>query len=317
MRLTTTILVMAGVTLAGCAQPVPQSNPGVGFANYSDYEIERARREAALNGQAPAAAPLPTVAPVGAVPPAAVPPGGIASSELAAAGIGTGAATGASPTVLPIAPSTTPTVITAAGVTGQGGAPALGTLPPIPGTTPAAATVSATAPLQTANGLPTTAAVAPSTAPPTALPGTTGLQTPPVAAAAAPVAVAGAAQQPEWNPAADPLRQSGLEANPTNAAPALVTGPQATPATSAGPNIVDYALNAPNARGQEYYSRFIFAGEGRMLRNCGDYATPDDAQRDFLARGGPERDPRGIDPDGDGFACAWDPAPFRAAVGRG
>ena len=75
MRLTTTILVMAGVTLAGCAQPVPQSNPGVGFANYSDYEIERARREAALNGQAHAAAPLPTVAPVGAVPPAAVPPG--------------------------------------------------------------------------------------------------------------------------------------------------------------------------------------------------------------------------------------------------
>ena len=33
-----------------------------------------------------------------------------------------------------------------------------------------------------------------------------------------------------------------------------------------------------------------------------------------LPCGGPERDPRGLDPDGDGFACDWDPAPFRAAV---
>ena len=66
--------------------------------------------------------------------------------------------------------------------------------------------------------------------------------------------------------------------------------------------------------GQEWYARFVFSGEGRMLRNCNGYANPDDAQRDFLARGGPERDPRGLDPDGDGFACAWDPAPFRAAT---
>ena len=53
-----------------------------------------------------------------------------------------------------------------------------------------------------------------------------------------------------------------------------------------------------------------------MQRNCADYRTPDEAQRDFLTRGGPERDSRGLDPDGDGFACGWDPAPFRAAVGR-
>jgi hypothetical protein len=82
-----------------------------------------------------------------------------------------------------------------------------------------------------------------------------------------------------------------------------------------GPNIVQYALNAPNRRGQEWYSRSIFSGQGRFERNCTSYRSPDEAQRDFLARGGPERDPRGIDPDGDGFACGWDPAPFRAAVG--
>jgi hypothetical protein len=81
-----------------------------------------------------------------------------------------------------------------------------------------------------------------------------------------------------------------------------------------GPNIIEYALNAPNAKGQEYYSRFVWSGQGRFQRNCAGYVSPDEAQRDFLSRGGPERDPRGIDPDGDGFACGWDPAPFRLAV---
>jgi hypothetical protein len=96
-----------------------------------------------------------------------------------------------------------------------------------------------------------------------------------------------------------------------------VTAAGATGAPGAsGPNIVEYALSAPNSVGQQAYSRFMFAGQGRAARNCAGYASPDEAQRDFLARGGPERDSRGIDPDGDGFACAWDPAPFRAAVGR-
>lgn len=81
-----------------------------------------------------------------------------------------------------------------------------------------------------------------------------------------------------------------------------------------GPNIVEFALNAPNVRGQEWYSRSLLSGQSRFQRNCAAYATADDAQRDFLARGGPERDRLGIDPDGDGFACGWDPAPFQRAV---
>ncbi len=83
---------------------------------------------------------------------------------------------------------------------------------------------------------------------------------------------------------------------------------------NSGPNIIEYALSAPNAKGQEYYSRFVFSGQGRYQRNCAGYISPDEAQRDFLSRGGPDRDPRGLDPDGDGFACGWDPAPFRLAV---
>ncbi|MCO4847098.1 MAG: hypothetical protein KC448_03895 [Yoonia sp.] len=83
-----------------------------------------------------------------------------------------------------------------------------------------------------------------------------------------------------------------------------------------GPNIVEYALNAPNRMGQEWYSRSIFATQGRFQRNCVKYMSPDAAQRDFLASGGPDRDRKGLDPDGDGFACGWDPAPFLLAAGH-
>lgn len=151
----------------------------------------------------------------------------------------------------------------------------------------------------------------------------------------------------------DPLRTQGLDASPSNPAPALANSstdlsdeqnfdavsdretiesdaqrraaqaaarlqvePTAVPERPAntGPNIVQYALNAPNVKGQEWYSRSLLSGDGRFRRNCAGYATADDAQRDFLSRGGPERDRRGVDPDGDGFACGWDPAPFIQAV---
>jgi hypothetical protein len=80
---------------------------------------------------------------------------------------------------------------------------------------------------------------------------------------------------------------------------------------NAGPNIVEYALQAPNNRGEEVFTRTGLSGDSRFQRNCAKYRTPDDAQRDFLIRGGPLRDRLGIDPDGDGFACGWDPQAFR------
>ncbi len=40
-------------------------------------------------------------------------------------------------------------------------------------------------------------------------------------------------------------------------------------------------------------------------RNCGDFASAADAQRFFLAAGGPTRDRHDLDRDGDGFACEW------------
>ena len=112
--------------------------------------------------------------------------------------------------------------------------------------------------------------------------------------------------------------ESDAERRAAQAAAREIIAPTALPTrpSDTGPNIVAYALNAPNAKGQEWYSRSILSGQGRFQRNCVSYRSPDAAQRDFLARGGPERDPRGIDPDGDGFACGWDPAPFRLAAGN-
>lgn len=249
----TIALVIAG--LAACSTEAGLDR-GVGFDSYSQYELERAEREAAL--EAPRTSIVPparvTTIPGQSSPPAAAPQNtaqAIPSSDLAAAGIGQAA--------------TTPT-----------------------------------------------------------------------------------------NTGTDPGRTGGIDASPGNAAPVIANNPgisdeqsfdavatretiesdaerraaqaaareQITPTavperpSTTGPNIVAYAISAPNVKGQEWYSRSLLSTQGRYIRNCAKYANADDAQRDFLARGGPERDRLGIDPDGDGFACGWDPAPFKRAAGN-
>jgi len=95
-----------------------------------------------------------------------------------------------------------------------------------------------------------------------------------------------------------------------------VIEPTALPARSGenNSNVVQFALSTNNRVGEPIYSRSIIAAQSRYERNCAKYPSPDKAQEAFLARGGPKRDPQGLDPDGDGFACAWDPAPFRLAA---
>lgn len=84
---------------------------------------------------------------------------------------------------------------------------------------------------------------------------------------------------------------------------------------NAGPNIVAYALSTTNAKGQPVYSRGLFTSDSRAARNCAQYPSPDLAQIAFLKAGGPQKDRMSLDPDGDGYACGWDPAPFRAVRG--
>lgn len=80
-----------------------------------------------------------------------------------------------------------------------------------------------------------------------------------------------------------------------------------------GPNIVAYALSTSHPVGTKLYNRNRFNAANRYNRSCGAFTHQDQAQAAFLAAGGPQRDPKGMDPDGDGYACAWDPAAFRAS----
>ena len=80
---------------------------------------------------------------------------------------------------------------------------------------------------------------------------------------------------------------------------------------SSGPNVMAYALNTRHSVGTEMYTRRNPLRWSRWERNCLQYASQDQAQEAFLEAGGPERDPMHLDPDGDGFACWWDPEPLR------
>ncbi|WP_348541113.1 hypothetical protein [Thalassococcus arenae] len=81
------------------------------------------------------------------------------------------------------------------------------------------------------------------------------------------------------------------------------------------PNIVEYALRTNNPVGTPLYRRSSFNAQAKFERACAGFASDDLAQEEFLAQGGPERDRMGMDPDGDGFACGWNPRPFRAVRG--
>ncbi len=109
--------------------------------------------------------------------------------------------------------------------------------------------------------------------------------------------------------------ESDAERIARNRAEYVVVQPGALPTRpgDTGPNIVEFALATTHAPGVQMYKR---SGVGLRDVNsvCAKYASPDQAQQDFLAKGGPDRDRMGVDPDGDGFACAWDPRPFRTAL---
>lgn len=92
------------------------------------------------------------------------------------------------------------------------------------------------------------------------------------------------------------------------------TAVPARPSTN-GPNIVSYALQQNHPRGQQMYGRSSLR-LGKPQQQCSQFLSADLAQQAFLAAGGPQRDRNNLDPDGDGYACAWDPAPFRAAAAR-
>ncbi len=268
----TWLAIPAVLALAACGAPqrVPDSGAGVGFGDYAEYELQRARREAQLRGAEPATAPVLPRAMTGAAPA----PGAVSSSDLAAAGIGAAQTPGQ----------------TAAQPQQQ---------------------VASAAPggFSTPTRAPTAQAVAY---------GRDGfVEASPRNAAPQVFNNPGISDEQDFEAVASRESiQSDAERREQQQAAYQVVNPTAIPERSGdtGPNIVAYALQTTNAKGQQVYSRLGFSGQSRFQRNCAKYRSPDEAQRDFLARGGPGRDRLGIDPDGDGFACGWDPAPFRLAA---
>ncbi len=96
----------------------------------------------------------------------------------------------------------------------------------------------------------------------------------------------------------------------------VTVGSVPPPSETGGPNLMEYALATPHAPGTEVYRRINPMRWSSWQDNCLRFRNQDAAQRAFLEAGGPDRDRDNLDPDGDGFACWWDPTPLRQAVAR-
>lgn len=268
---------LAILLLAGCQPPIPDSRPGgVGFEDYSTYQRRR-MAEAEAARAAAAAAPPQTVAglqqnPVVPFPP---PEGSYVGAPMAA---GTGA-----PTAAELA---------------QAGIGAATLAPASPMTVPAPA-------------YPALPAGVPPAAP--AVSETPGYY-PPGAVVPTPDH-AGISDENDFNAVAsretiesDKARLAQNRAAYQQIQP--TENPERTGASEAAVDLIQYALKAPNRLGEAIYPRSRIALTNPE-KACARYASPEAAQQAFLSSGGPKRDPKNLDPDGDGFACYWDPTPFQ------
>ena len=77
-------------------------------------------------------------------------------------------------------------------------------------------------------------------------------------------------------------------------------------------NVVLFARQTSNNVGEKLYNRITT--KRKNSTRCLRFVSADDAQRFFLEKDGPEKDHWDLDPDGDGFACKWDPKPYRILI---
>ncbi len=97
-----------------------------------------------------------------------------------------------------------------------------------------------------------------------------------------------------------------------------VVRPTAVPnrPSGAAPTPIQFALATSHPVGQKVYRRPLTASTRKAQAECLNYSSAEVAQDQFLKNGGPEKDRLGIDPDGDGYACGWNPATYRGLVRR-
>ena len=79
-------------------------------------------------------------------------------------------------------------------------------------------------------------------------------------------------------------------------------------------NIALYARQTKNAVGQKIFNRIKI--KKKKSDPCLSFLSNDDAQRFFLTNGGPKTDFMNLDPDGDGFACVWNPTQYRTLIAK-
>lgn len=109
------------------------------------------------------------------------------------------------------------------------------------------------------------------------------------------------------------LREADAAALAAAAAQRVVIQPGEMPAVVTGVNIITFARETTNAVGERVHRRPSIR-RSISASQCRKFSSADDAQRNFLANGGPQDDPLNLDPDGDGFACRWSPEAYRALV---
>jgi hypothetical protein len=135
---------------------------------------------------------------------------------------------------------------------------------------------------------------------------------PMASSAAMTVDATGTDAQTAGGPGGETAPAGDADALAAAATAAVADGPSpTTPLEADGGALASYARATSHPVGQSMHAR-DFASPERAERACARYVSADQAQSVFLASGGPEQDPRGLDPDGDGYACGWDPAGFRS-----
>ena len=106
-------------------------------------------------------------------------------------------------------------------------------------------------------------------------------------------------------------READAAAIQAAAAQRVVIAPGQMPEVVANVNIIAFARSSTNNVGERVVRRPRIQ-RTNSRRECAKFNTSDNAQRNFLANGGPAEDPLNLDPDGDGFACNWSPEAYRA-----
>jgi hypothetical protein len=136
-------------------------------------------------------------------------------------------------------------------------------------------------------------------------------------AAIAPAAQPGGVAPQTFTPIPFGSRPAGAEIPPQGNTEIITVTSVPTGAATSGPNVMAYALQTRHSVGTVMHRRMNPLRWSRWESACLQFVNQDAAQEAFLAAGGPERDSQHLDPDGDGFACWWDPQVYRQAVALG